>query len=116
MGNLKKICQIGLLFLPLVIIGCATSGSPSSSAPTSSQATQSQTSLDGKTLYTTNCASCHGKNGEGDSASALNTIQNTQDIINTTKNGMNPVMPGFASQLNDAQAKAIADYVVSLKK
>jgi mono/diheme cytochrome c family protein len=116
MEKSKKISLIGLLFLPLVILGCATSGTSSSSAPTSSQPTQSQTSLDGKTLYASNCASCHGTNGEGGSASALNANQNVQDLINTTKNGISPVMPSFASQFNEAQIKAIADYVVSLKK
>lgn len=116
MGKLKTICLMGLLFLPLAILGCSTPGTPSSSSSTSSQPIQPQTSLDGKTLYTSNCASCHGTNGEGGNASALNTIQNPQDLINSTKNGISPVMPGFASQLNDAQIKAIADYVVSLKK
>lgn len=86
---------------------------------------------DGKALYTTYCATCHGAEGKGDGAAAAALNPKPRDfsspetwkkegfdkdwIMKITKeggaaNGLSPLMAPFPS-LTDAQRKAIADYI-----
>lgn len=126
----KKILTIGLIVLTaFVAAGCGTTHSPAPSQPAqqsqSQQSaqqpvptpTQPQTaSTDGKALYDSNCASCHGAAGVGGSASAVNDGKKAEDVVKVIKDGMEPVMPAYKGQLNDTQVQAIAIYVAGLKK
>ena len=77
---------------------------------------------DGASLYKSKCAGCHGANGEGKSsikAPALKgtTLEADQIVQHLTKGEATSKAPhnkGIAG-LTDDQAKAIADYVKSLK-
>jgi mono/diheme cytochrome c family protein len=77
---------------------------------------------DGATLYKTKCAGCHGPNGEGKAAvkspalkgTTLNTNQVAEQITKGEAGRKAPHNKGI-SGLNDEQAKAIAEFVKSLK-
>lgn len=134
MGLKKLIVVISLLGL-MVIVGCNKQPTPTNPAPTPApQAPQQSaqtpsttpptttppatTQAGGADLYNTNCSGCHGANGTGGSAPALNTDEwknNSSKVQDITKKGKGS-MPGFASSLNDTQIKAIGDYVASFKK
>ncbi|HXJ88194.1 MAG TPA: cytochrome c [Candidatus Binatia bacterium] len=77
---------------------------------------------DGAALYKKKCAGCHGANGEGKPAmkapalkgSALETSQIADHITKGEPSSKAPHNKGI-SGLTDEQAKAIADYVKTLK-
>lgn len=89
----------------------------------------------GKEIYTKSCASCHGAAGKGDgpAAAALNPKpKDLTDKAYTSKLddafmtniiakggaavGKAPLMPPFASQLNDQAIKDVTAYIRSLAK
>jgi len=77
---------------------------------------------DGAALYKSKCAMCHGANGEGKpamKAPALKGTTKTADQIteHTLKGEANAKAPHNKgiSGINEAQAKAISDFVKSLK-
>lgn len=85
------------------------------------------TAADGKTVFGSNCASCHGPSGQGmpGLAPALKgdkfVTGNLQAVIDTVKNGrsgdqkhfkdMPVAMPAWGKQLSDADIKAVVDYI-----
>jgi cytochrome c len=77
---------------------------------------------DGASLYKKKCAGCHGASGEGKSGmkapalkgSALDAGQITDHITKGEPSSKAPHNKGI-SGLTDEQAKAIADYVKTLK-
>ena len=79
-------------------------------------------SLDGAALYKAKCSACHGANGEGKPAmkapalkgTTLDASQITQHITKGEATSKAPHNKGI-SGVTDEQAKAIADFVKSLK-
>jgi mono/diheme cytochrome c family protein len=77
---------------------------------------------DGAALYKSRCANCHGANGEGKPAmkapslkeTKLDTNQLVQYITNGDPQHKAPHNRGI-SRVNEEQAKAIADFVATLK-
>jgi mono/diheme cytochrome c family protein len=77
---------------------------------------------DGAALYKKKCAGCHGANGEGKPAMKAPELKGTKleadqiaDQITKGQSGSKaPHTKGIAG-LNDEQAKAVADYIKSLK-
>ena len=77
---------------------------------------------DGAALYKTKCAGCHGASGEGKPAikapalkgTKLEVNQIAEHIAKGESGSKAPHNKGIAG-LNDEQAKAIADYVKTLK-
>ena len=79
---------------------------------------------DAGALWAANCASCHGKDGSGNTTMGkkLGVKDYTKDqsfsdadAANVIKNGKDK-MKGFGSKLSDADVKALVAYVRSLKK
>ena len=77
---------------------------------------------DGAALYKAKCAGCHGANGEGKPAvkapSLKGTSLDTSKIVEHVTKGEPQSKPPHnkgISGLTDEQAKAIADYVETLK-
>lgn len=83
--------------------------------------------LAGQELFATNCASCHGVNGEGDGAAGaylkpkpanLRAMANAHpdgDFAYKIKTGRGS-MPGWKSILNDAEVWHLVNYIKSLGK
>jgi cytochrome c6 len=79
---------------------------------------------DAGTLWAQNCASCHGKDGSGNTAMGkkLGVQDYTKsqsfsdaEAANVIKNGKGK-MKGYKAKLSDADVKALVAYVRSLKK
>jgi len=83
---------------------------------------------EGKTLYTTNCAPCHGNKGKGDgpAAQALNpkpadhtsaSVQSETDgsLFWKLSEGRNP-MPGYKTILTERQRWELITYIRTLAK
>jgi cytochrome c oxidase subunit II len=82
---------------------------------------------DGKSVFGSNCSSCHGANGQGMAglAPALKgdkfVTGDIHAVIDTVKNGrsgdqkhfkdMPVAMPAWGKQLSDADIKAVVDYI-----
>jgi mono/diheme cytochrome c family protein len=77
---------------------------------------------DGAALYKTKCSACHGANGEGKPAmkapavkgTTLETSQIVQHITKGEPTSKAPHNKGI-SGLSDEQARAIAEYIKTLK-
>jgi len=78
----------------------------------------------GADAYKTNCAMCHGADGQAGTPTgkamkvpAFATSKLSEaEMIAETKNGKPPRMPAFASKLNDAQIKGVVAYIRTLAK
>lgn len=79
---------------------------------------------DGKALFDSKCAMCHGSDGVakkmGTGSKNFNDAEwkktaTADGIIKITKEGKGK-MKGLGEKLNDAQMKAVADYVLTLAK
>jgi len=77
---------------------------------------------DGQALYKGKCAACHGANGEGKTSmkapalkgTALDSDKITEHILKGEPDSKPPHNKGM-SGVSEDQAKAIADYIKSLK-
>ena len=82
----------------------------------------SQAAADGASLYKSKCAGCHGANGEGKptmkapalKGTTLETDQLVQHLTKGEPSSKSPHKKGIAG-LSDEQAKAIAEFVKTLK-
>jgi cbb3-type cytochrome c oxidase subunit III len=88
---------------------------------------QAAVAADGKSIFSGNCAACHGANGQGTAglAPALKgdkfVAGDIKAVIDTVKNGrageqkrfkdMPVAMPAWGKQLSDADIKAVVDYI-----
>jgi len=77
---------------------------------------------DGAALYKTKCAGCHGANGEGKPAMKAPELKGTNLAVNQIAEHITKGEPGSKAPhnkgiagLNDEQAKAIAEYIKTLK-
>jgi mono/diheme cytochrome c family protein len=79
---------------------------------------------DAAALWAQHCASCHGKDGSGNTAMgkklAVKDYSKEQgfsdaEATNIIKNGKGK-MKGYSAKLSDADVKALVGYVRSLKK
>ena len=79
---------------------------------------------DGKALYESKCAMCHGMDGVAKKMAAGSKNFNdpawkkaatVDSIVKDTKDGVGK-MKGMGDKLNAEQAKAVADYVLTLAK
>jgi mono/diheme cytochrome c family protein len=74
---------------------------------------------DGAAIFKTKCSACHGAEGQGKIGPALKgTSLSAEDIANLLTRGNDAKKPPHKrpmSGLSDADAKAVADYVKTLK-
>ena len=72
---------------------------------------------DGKTIFTTNCASCHTLADAGTSGNVGPNLDQAKPpkslVIKRVTNGQG-AMPPFKDKLDDQQIQAVADYVSSV--
>jgi mono/diheme cytochrome c family protein len=79
---------------------------------------------DGKDLFGSKCATCHGKDGAGKTAMGKSLkVKDIHEIagkvsaaemIKVTKEGKSPSMAPFGDQLSEADIKAVVEYFRSL--
>ena len=105
----------GAGFGSLVVVGCALHAN---AWPCRSP--QKQTATDGATLYLTNCAICHGREGRGGTGPSLisgegGSLSHDELVAKIRRGKPLAGMPMFKRELNDAQIAAVADYVQSLR-
>ena len=75
----------------------------------------------GETLYANTCAACHGKEGEGGSGPALNSLQmltrHTDDDLRSViiygPRRPNSIMPAFGDRLTSVEVDALVQYIRS---
>jgi mono/diheme cytochrome c family protein len=69
--------------------------------------------VEGKRLFTTNCAACHGDDGKGGhtGGAPLDKIRDLDAAIATVTNGRN-LMPSFRSAFTPEQIRDVSAYVV----
>jgi len=94
--------KLALLSLCALIAACSSEGLTADAAST-------------QTLYTSNCASCHGSDGQSGSArrnAAGVADQNPSSVVNIMQTGEDE-MPSF-SGLSDQQLADILGYLKSL--
>lgn len=103
-SGMKKVA-----FLVLAII-VSIASCTKKSAPTSS----SKKVIDGATVFSKNCARCHGPQGVKDSRTPnLQTIAlDKAGIIHSVTNGKNH-MPAFQDKLSKDEISAVADLIIS---
>ncbi|ASM36047.1 c-type cytochrome [Campylobacter sputorum] len=76
----------------------------------------------GKTVFETNCATCHGIDGKGMEGSSpdlskYGSVEFVVDALQRGKKGIIGNMPAFTDgRLNEVQKKAVSEYVLSLSK
>ncbi|ASM39378.1 c-type cytochrome [Campylobacter sp. RM12327] len=76
----------------------------------------------GKTVFETNCATCHGIDGKGMEGSSpdLSKYGSSEfviDVLQRGKKGIIGNMPAFTDgRLNEVQKKAVSEYILSLSK
>jgi mono/diheme cytochrome c family protein len=70
----------------------------------------------GRILFQKNCSLCHGASGQGGEGPNLQKMTLTNATISTTiKKGIKGEMPAFGSKFKDADIKALAAFVHSIK-
>lgn len=104
---------IAILFVLFVIASCTKKAAP----------TTSTTLADGASVFSKNCARCHGAQGVKDERTPnLQTIAlNKAQLVNSITNGKSTEgkkehMPAFKDKLSAAEISAVADLIVSWHK
>lgn len=72
--------------------------------------------VQGRSLFSRNCAHCHGEDARGDEGPTLfNLAMSDARIAKRIKEGVKGEMPKFGAKLNDADIAAITAYLRTLK-
>lgn len=104
-----------LVALPLTLAACDSGGS-SASAPKPDKSAENYDQLMlGRSVFSDNCAKCHGASGEGVNGPALQNgaakqkFPDVDDEITWVKNG-GSLMPGFGGSLSPKEIAAVVAY------
>jgi len=132
----KQILMTALIMLSFVVISSRSHAqakapwvSPKAAQDVKNPIAGDKASLvDGKKLYATNCAPCHGDKGRGDGpaaaalspkpadhSSALVQSETDGSLFYKLSEGRNP-MPAYKAILNDHQRWALVNYIRTLAK
>jgi cytochrome c553 len=134
----KQLILVGVTAAALLFGGCGTdkkvedrvteiqSNTPvsQSNATVTTEAPKAAAApVDGKGMYTSKCAACHGEKGEGKAAYpklaglskdvALTRLKGYVD--GTYGKAQKMIMTGQAKGIDDAQKAAVAEYIATLK-
>ena len=92
-----------VIFILSVIASCSKKSAPTATA-----------SIDGTSLFSSNCARCHGPQGVKDSRTPnLQTIAlDKAGLVNSITHGKNK-MPALEDKLSVAEISALADLILS---
>lgn len=76
--------------------------------------------LDGRQLFASHCAACHGENAKGGVGPDLTTAayrygKTRDEVAKSIGEGRPGGMPGFGGQLSRGEIEALADYLLSIK-
>lgn len=82
-----------------------------------------ESSLDGKQIFNTRCAACHGEKGEGKASYPKLAGLSKEDAIKMLKGyadgsygkAQKAIMIGQAKGINDSEKEAVAEYISLLK-
>ena len=105
------------IVLAAVLAGCGGSSSSSSSSSTPAGGGSSPSSVAGKDVFTSNCATCHTLADVGASGSVgpnLDDLKPDQATVEHQVTNGGGGMPAFGGQLSDAEIQAVAQYVSSV--
>ena len=102
--DMKKVV-FSILTVLILIASCSKKSAPTSGA---------KKMIDGATVFSKNCARCHGPQGVKDSRTPnLQTIAlDKAGIVHSVTNGKNH-MPSFKDKLSAEEISAVADLIVS---
>jgi len=71
----------------------------------------------GRTLFTKNCAVCHGATATGGDGPNLHHLKlSSSQIVTTITKGVKGEMPPFGNKLKTTDIQALATYLTSLKR
>ena len=85
---------------------------PSSTAPDSPRAKDAQ----GRTLFSLNCAHCHGEDARGDEGPDLHALKKSDARIRQIiTQGIKGEMPKFNTKFSNAEVEALVAYLRTLK-
>ena len=106
-GNVRAVRRL-LLLLPLLVLPVAACGGDD--APSDADGGE----VSGEQIYSTNCATCHGQNGEGGVGMPLGdgavadalTLEGQIEVITDGRNAM----PAWGDRLSAEEIEAVAVY------
>lgn len=84
----------------------------------SSNAQKKPVELNGKVLFETKCAKCHGKDGGLGRFGAVDlrySRLNNPDLMNVISNGRGMIMPQWRKKLNTDQIMKVLEYIKTLR-
>jgi mono/diheme cytochrome c family protein len=92
----------------------ATKPAPPATSTSGGGGTTTSAAPDGKTIFTTNCASCHTLKDAGTTGTVgpnLDQLKPSEPRVEKQVRNGGAIMPAFQGKLTDAQIKAVAAYV-----
>ena len=119
--NKKLLLSLMLLFLIAVVAACGGSDNNDNAGNSGENNTENnggndnggETTADGQEIFSKNCMSCHGDEGEGASGPPLqgdDFAADLDNVINQVKEGASG-MPAFEDTLSEDEIEAVAKYV-----
>jgi cytochrome c553 len=112
----KAMAVVSLLMI-IMAYGCAEM-MKKQGAKTNSSIIVSNETVSGEEIYTSNCANCHGPQGDLMLAGAPNLQKSMlaqNELVNQISNGKG-AMPAFTGNLTPQQIDAVAAYIITLRK
>lgn len=110
--NKRLIVSLFLLMLILLISACSggDDNGASDDQDGSEKTTQNGDASNGEDLYKSNCMSCHGADGEGESGPDLTGESDYDAVVEQVKKGSDG-MPAFEDDLSEQEINDVAAFI-----
>lgn len=111
--NKKLLIAFSLLFIALFAVACGGGDDDSGSSDNGSDSEETAQNGDaenGEGIFESNCMSCHGADGKGDSGPDLTSESDYDAVVDQVKNG-GGAMPAFADQLSEQEINDVAAFI-----